>query len=87
MESNRQVTPSAGPASHAFDRSGQREHARLEQECPDAPVKLGHPGFIPENDNNPKTPQLSPRDAVECPGAPLRKGHKGFFPEPADDGF
>jgi hypothetical protein len=85
MESNMQVTPSAGPASHAFDRRGAAERAQLKQECPGAPVKARHPGFIPENDD-PKTPQLSPRDAAECPGAPLRKGHKGFLPEP-DDGF
>ena len=82
---------SASPASHTFDRQNQRKRAKLEQECPSAPLKAGHKGFVAEPGlilpaEDPVTPRDPNNLEPVCPGAPLRKGHKGFVAEP-DDGF
>jgi hypothetical protein len=86
-------TSNSSPASHTFYRREQREFAKLEQNCPGAPLKAGHKGFVAEPEptliaENPVTPRTLDNNVEEpvCPGAPLRKRNKGFLPEP-DDGF
>ena len=66
-----------------------KSFAKLEQECPSAPVKAGHKGFVTDPElsaEDPVTPRaLDNKVEPVCPGAPLRKGHKGFVAEPDDD--
>ena len=80
MEAMNKVNVNASLSSYTFQSR--------ELKCHGAPLKIGHKGFLVENDEYQMTPPITPRDITElkCPGAPLRKGHKGFLPEP-NDGF